>query len=163
MIDPVIQTMKEMGFQKAVVFHGTTGNGSGGIDELSPVGKSYVAELDSGGHITHYTIDPNTVGLKYPASLKDIAAGEDPREEALRLLRVLSGAETGPLYETVCLNAAPVLYVAGETDSLKEGIEKSRTIIDSGQALDKLEQWVITQNRNPRKGEEKFTSLLHMV
>jgi anthranilate phosphoribosyltransferase len=163
MIDPVIQTMKEMGFQKAVVFHGTTGNGFGGIDELSPVGKSYVAELDSDGQITQYTIDPNTVGLKDPASLKDIAAGQDPREEALRLLRVLSGAETGPLYETVCLNAAPVLYVAGKTDSLKEGIEKSRNIIDSGQALDKLRQWVKTQNRNPQKGEEKFTSLLHMV
>lgn len=163
MIDPVIQTMKEMGFRKALVFHGTTGNGSGGIDELSPVGKSYVAELDSDGHVIHYTIDPNTTGLKHPANLEDIAAGEDPHEEALRFLRVLSGAQTDALYETVCLNAAPIFYVAGKADSLREGIEKSRDIIDSGQALDKLKQWVETQNQNPRKGEEKFSSLLQMA
>ena len=163
MIDPVIQTMKEMGFQRALVFHGTTGNGAGGMDELSPVGKSYVGELGSGGDIVHYTVDPGFLGLSSSISLADIAAGTDRREEALRLLRVLVGADTGPAYETICLNAAPIFYIAGQTDSLIRGIEKARETIASGEALAKLKQWVKTQNRNPHAGEETLGVLLGMV
>lgn len=163
MIAPVAQTMKEMGFQKAIVFHGTSGNGVGGMDELSPVGKSHVGELDPDGDINHYTVDPQSLGLKNDIALTDIAAGTDRREEALRLLRVLTGADTGPAYETVCLNAAPIFYVAGQADSLRQGVEKARETIDSGQALNKLSQWVKTQNRNPRAGEETLSSLLGMV
>jgi anthranilate phosphoribosyltransferase len=163
MIDPVIQTMKEMGFQRALVFHGTSNNGAGGMDELSPVGKSYVGELGSDGDITHYTVDPKSLGLNSSIALKDIAAGTDRQEEALRLLRVLSGADTGPAYETVCLNAAPIFYVAGEAASLRQGIEKAKATIDSGQALNKLMQWVKVQNRNPRAGEETLASLLRMI
>ncbi|MBW1836742.1 MAG: anthranilate phosphoribosyltransferase [Deltaproteobacteria bacterium] len=163
MIDPVIQTMKEIGFKKALVFHGMTGNGSGGIDELSPVGESYVAELEPDGSIVHYTVDPESVNLKNSIALKDIAAGDNRMEEALRLLRVLSGKDTGALYETVCLNAAPIFYVAEEADDLLKGVEKARDTIDSGLALDKLKQWVQAQNRNPRAGEKKLTSLLEML
>ncbi len=164
MIGPVIQTMKKIGFKRALAFHGTSGNGVGGIDELSPVGKSYVAELEPDGNILHYTIDPNSVGLVNRITLKDIAAGDDRNEEALRLLRVLSGRNTGSaLYETVCLNAAPIFYVTEEVDDLGKGVEKARDFIDSGLSLEKLMQWVQAQNRNPQAGEEKLSSLLKMI
>ena len=163
MIDPVAQTMKEMGFKKALVFHGTSGNGVGGMDELSPVGKSHVGELGPDGQITRYTVDPKSLGLNNGVSLVDIAAGTDRREEALRLLRVLSGADKGPSYETICLNAAPIFYVADQADSLQQGMEKARETIDSGKALNKLRQWVKAQNRDPRKGEESLEALLALI
>lgn len=163
MIDPVIQTMKEIGFKKALVFHGATGNGSGGIDELSPVGKSYVAELKPDGSILRYTVDPESVNLRNSIELKDIAAGDNRMGEAIRLLRVLSGKDTGALYETVCLNTAPIFYVAQEADDLLKGVEMARDTIDSGLALDKLKQWVQAQNRNSRAGEKKLESLLEML
>jgi anthranilate phosphoribosyltransferase len=163
MIGPVIQTMKEIGFKRALVFHGTSGNGIGGIDELSPVGKSYVAELKPDGNIVHYTVDPNSLGLMNTITLKDIAARNDPREEAYRLLRVFTGMDKGPLYETICLNTAPIFYVTKQVDTLQKGVEKARDIIDSGQAMNKLWQWVQTQNRNPSAGEGNLKALLDTI
>ena len=58
----------------------------------------------------------------------------------LRLLRIFNREDTGRRYKTICLNAAPIFYVAGEVRSLKEGLEKAQEIIDSGQAMDKLEE-----------------------
>ncbi len=163
MISPVIETMKEIGFKRALAFHGTSGTGVGGIDELSPVGKSYVAELEPDGNILRYTVDPNSVGLMNTIKLKDIAARNDPREEAHRLLRLFTGIDKGPLYETICLNTAPIFYVTGEVDTLQKGVEKARDIIDSGQAMDKLWQWVQSQNRNPHAGEENLKALLGKI
>ena len=163
MIGPVIQTMKQIGFKRALVFHGSSGNGVGGIDELSPVGKSYVAELEPDGNIVQYTVDPNSLGLMNTITLKDIAARNDPREEAHRLLRLFTGSDKGPLYETICLNTAPIFYVTKQVDTLQKGVEKARDIIDSGQAMDKLWQWVQTQNRNPHAGEENLKALLEMI
>jgi len=163
MISPVIETMKEIGFKRALAFHGTSGTGVGGIDELSPVGKSYVAELEPDGNILRYTVDPNSVGLMNTIKLKDIAARNDPREEAHRLLRLFTGIDKGPLYETICLNTAPIFYVTKEVDTLQKGVEKARDIIDSGQAMDKLWQWVQTQNRNPHAGKENLKALLEKI
>jgi anthranilate phosphoribosyltransferase len=163
MIGPVIQTMKEIGFKRALAFHGTSGNGVGGIDELSPLGKSYVAELEPDGNILHYTVDPYSVGLRDTITLKDIAARNDQREEAHRLLRLFTGIDKGPLYETICLNTAPIFYVTEEVDTLQKGVEKARDIINSGQAMDKLWQWVQAQNRNPHAGKENLKALLEKI
>ena len=163
MVGPVIQTMKQIGFKRALVFHGTSGNGVGGIDELSPVGKSYVAELEADGNIMHYTVDPDSMGLMHSITLKDIAAGNDLQEEALRLLRLFTGKDKGSLYETICLNAAPIFYVTRQVNTLQTGVEKARDIIDSGQAMDKLWQWVQSQNRDPHAGKENLKSLLEKI
>jgi len=163
MIGPVIQTMKEIGFKRALAFHGTSGNGIEGIDELSPMGKSYVAELEPDGNIVQYTVDPKALGLMNTITLKDIAATNDPREEACRLLRLFTGMDKGPLYETICLNTAPIFYITKQVDTLRRGIEKARDVIDSGQAMDKLWQWVQTQNRNPHAGKENLKALLEKI
>jgi anthranilate phosphoribosyltransferase len=95
--------------------------------------------------------------------LKDIAATNDPREEAYRLLRLFTGIDKGPLYETICLNTAPIFYVTKQVDTLRRGIEKARDVIDSGQAMDKLWQWVQTQNRTPHAGKENLKALLEKI
>jgi anthranilate phosphoribosyltransferase len=163
MVLPVIETMKQIGFKRALVFYGTSGNGSNGIDELSPVGKSYVAELEPDGNIVNYTVDPGAMGLKHPVTLKDIAAENDPEKEALRLLRLFTGMDNGPLYETICLNTAPVFYVTRQVNTLAAGVEKAREIIDSGQAMHQLWQWVQVQNRHPHTGKEKLKALVEKI
>jgi len=160
MIDPVIQTMKEIGFERALVFYGTTGNGYGGMDELSPVGKSFMAELAPDGIISSSIVEPERLGVKAGAALQDIAAGHDRHDEALKLLRILCGDDRGLCCDTVCLNAAPVFYVAGEAADLREGLQKAKEIIDSGKAMEKLLQWVQSQNRDPLAGEKTLMSLL---
>ncbi|MCP4622695.1 MAG: anthranilate phosphoribosyltransferase, partial [bacterium] len=61
------------------------------------------------------------------------------------------------------LNAAPVLYISGIVDDLKQGVEKSREIIDSGLAMKKLRQWVKVQNRDADAGASRIESLLEQI
>jgi anthranilate phosphoribosyltransferase len=160
MVNPVIETMKEIGFAKAMVFHGTSVNGAGGMDELSPVSESFVAELNGDGDVMHYILHPEAVGLKNNIQLEEIVGGYDLDQEALRLLKVFTGQDSGALYETVCLNAAPIFVVTNDVQNLKEGVEKARSIIDSGHALEKLQQWVQSQNTNPEAGKTRFQGLM---
>jgi anthranilate phosphoribosyltransferase len=163
MVSPVIETMKEIGFKKAMVFYGSIGNGMGGMDELSPISESWVAELSQDGNIEHYAVSPDTLGIRYPVTTIDIAGGNDPETEALRLLKVFTSIEKKALYETICLNAAPVFYVAGKTSGIKSGMDKSRDIIDSGKALGKLNEWVFTQHRKPDTGKKQLEDLMQKL
>jgi len=59
-------------------------------------------------------------------------------EESLTLIRkALTG--TGPGAPMVAMNAGAALYVAGQADSLSDGVEKARAILSSGRALVRLE------------------------
>jgi anthranilate phosphoribosyltransferase len=163
MVIPVIQTMKEIGFKKAMVFHGTSGNGVGGMDELSPVAKSLIAELKEDGDIINYTLTPDAIGIHYTWDLKAIAAESHQHQTALKLLKVFMGKNKGAWYETICLNTAPLFYLTEDVKNLKEGVEKARDIIDSGLAMEKLRQWVQTQNNDPVAGKKHLESLLEEI
>lgn len=163
MISPVIETMKEIGFKKAMVFYGSSGNGRGGMDELSPISESWIAELSEDGNIEQYALSPETLGIRYPVTPDEIAGGNDPEKEALRLLKVFTSKDKKALYETICLNAAPIFYVAGKTTGITSGIEKSRHMIDSGKALDKLNEWVVTQHREPATGKKQLEHLMQQL
>jgi len=163
MISPVIETMKEIGFKKAMVFYGSSGNGTGGMDELSPISESWVAELSEDGNIEHYALSPKTLGIRYPVTPGEIAGGNDPEKEAIRLLKVFTSKDKKALYETICLNAAPIFYVAGKTSDIISGIDKSRHLIDSGKAMDKLKEWVVTQHRKPDTGKKQLEHLMQKL
>jgi len=160
MIMPVIRSMKAIGFKKAMVFHGQSGNGARGIDEISPVAETSIAELSEEGDIVNRTLLPEDIGLCQRVTAEEISGGDNPRNEAWRLLKVLTGRDKGALYETISINAAPILYIAGEVQDLKAGGNRARRIIDSGRAMDKLTEWVQAQNRNARMGKERLQTLL---
>jgi anthranilate phosphoribosyltransferase len=163
MVKPVLETMQEIGFEKAIVFHGDSGNGVGGMDELSPGGESFVAELRIDGSVHDYSLRPEKVGLKTTTTLAGIAAGNDLKTEAVRILKVFSGRDKSVMYDTICLNTAPILYIADEVKDLTEGVEKARDIIDSGRALAKLSDWVKTQQEVGSSGEQRLAALLEEV
>jgi anthranilate phosphoribosyltransferase len=163
MVMPIIRTMKEIGFRKAMVFCGQSDNASGSMDELSPFAESFIAELSGGGEIVCYTVMPEWAGVLYKSKISEISGGDDPQKEALRLLKVFTGQDKKGLYETICLNTAPVFYVAGEVQSLQEGMKKARDTIDSGQAMDKLRQWVYVQNRKSESGKKRLEKLLRRL
>jgi len=107
LIEPVTRVMREIGYIKAIVFHGSSGNGSKGMDEISSLGETDVTELGEDGGIVTYTITPEDIGLQRP-STDTISPAMDRGEEAIRFLRILSGRDRGPRYDIVCLNAAPI-------------------------------------------------------
>jgi len=163
LVKPLVQVMKQIGYQRAMVFHGLNSEGSRGMDEISPLGETFIVELHESGEVSTYTIFPKDLGIKRRPQESDLLALSGPKKEALSLLKVLIGKDKGARYVTTCLNAAPIFYLTGKVNDLKEGVEMAKAIIDSGNGLSKLRQWVKEQNIDPQKGEEQLETLLREV
>jgi anthranilate phosphoribosyltransferase len=159
MVLPIARAMKEIGYKKAFVVHGKSRDGSRGMDELSTVGRSVVAELAEDGSIREYTLNPHDLGIKQ-ADEKALLHNGDLKAEAINLLRLLSGEEPGSRKDIICLNAAAVLCIAGRASSLEEAMEKASDIIDSARPIKKLKDWVAHQNSDPGPHLEKLDLML---
>ena len=72
--------------------------------------------------------------------------------DAIAILLVILGKDEGPRSDIICLNAAPVLYVMGKVNSLRDGVDMARGAIRSGNAAKKLRAWVTWQNVRPKDG-----------
>jgi anthranilate phosphoribosyltransferase len=101
-------------------------------------GKTHVCELKD-GLIRRYTICPEDFGLSRAeaASIK----GDKAADNAAILRGVLAG-KCGPMRDVVLLNAAAALVAGDKIASMSEGVTLSRKVIDSGKAMDKLEQLI---------------------
>jgi anthranilate phosphoribosyltransferase len=163
MVRPVAETMRAIGYEKALVFHGTTGAATGGMDELSPVADSFMAELMEDGRILESVVCPHDFGIPANLDLNELAGGLDPEAEALRLIGLLAGKDKGALFEAVCLNTAPILYITEKAEDLGQGVALARRIIESGAALSKLHQWVVCQQRRPEGGQRVVTRLIQKL
>jgi len=119
------EALRELGHLRAIVVHGEPG-----IDEVSPVGKTLVAELRD-GRVSRYEIDPEALGIE-PVPAEELAGGE-PRENAEIIRRVLAG-EPGAARSAVVANAAAALLAADLADSWAGAADLARRAIDDGAA-----------------------------
>ncbi|HPE62717.1 MAG TPA: anthranilate phosphoribosyltransferase [Methanothrix sp.] len=159
MVLPLAEAMRMIGYRRAMVVFGLTADGERGMDEVSPSGKTFVAELREDGRIETFNLWPEDFGAE-PIDERYILPREDRIEEATELLRVLSGEERGPRETAVCINSAPILYIAGKSRNLSEGFSASREILRSGKAIEKLGEWVSLQNSDPAAGSERLERLV---
>jgi anthranilate phosphoribosyltransferase len=151
MIDLETQILKELNFKRAFVMHGLEEGTGRGMDELSTLGLTHVAELFPDGHTERYAVQPEDLGLRR-GRLEDLASSRNVQSDALALLRVLVGIDAGPRSDIICLNAAPLLYITGKARDLRHGIDMAREAVGSGSALAKLRDWVTWQNAEPGAG-----------
>jgi anthranilate phosphoribosyltransferase len=133
LVRPIAEALVQLGSRRAFVVHG-----AGGIDELSPVGPSVVAEVVDGG-VRDRTIDPYELGLE-PCSLEELAGGS-PDENAAAIRRVFAG-EPGGKRSAILLNAAGAIAAGGHAEDLREGIELARAALDSGAVVARLEELI---------------------
>jgi anthranilate phosphoribosyltransferase len=161
-VDLEVQILKELGFERAFVMHGLDETTGSGMDELSTLGTTHVSELFADGHATRYVVAPEDFGLRR-ARFEDLASSRDVRRDALALLRVIAGRDDGPRADIVCLNAAPLLYVAGKARDLREGLAMAREAVATGGAVAKLRQWVTWQNVKPDDGLAVLERMLATV
>jgi anthranilate phosphoribosyltransferase len=131
---PVLaEVLGRLGAERALVVHG-----AGGIDELSTLGPSNMAEWD-GCRIQVYEVDPEALGID--VALPHQIAGGAAEHNAARIQGILDG-ERGPAADIVLLNAAAAIYVGGLAEDLDEGLARARDAIASGAARDRLEHLV---------------------
>ncbi len=126
----VVHALCELGHQRALVVHGAPG-----MDELSPSGPSRVAELDD-GEVTELEVSPREMGLE-PDDLASLAGGT-PQENADLISAVLEGRERRSPRTITVMNAGAAIWVAGQADSLKEGVDRAIESLDGGRASQKL-------------------------
>ncbi|UCC25493.1 MAG: anthranilate phosphoribosyltransferase [Gemmatimonadales bacterium] len=132
LISLVIGSLAELGHHHALVVHGFPG-----MDELSPLGSTRVAELDR-GTVEEYEVSPEELGVEIHP-WEGLAGGE-PEDNARLILEILEGRNRDAARSAVLLNAGAAVYIAGKADSLKGGVLLARESVDSGQAREKLEQ-----------------------
>lgn len=122
-----------LGVERAMVVHGD------GLDDVTVTAETLVAEL-SHGTVASYRVTPEAVGLKrYPV---DELAGGDAVHNARLLKDVLAGREGGARRDVVLFSAAAALHVADKAPDLAEGVRLAAEIVDSGAALDKLDEYL---------------------
>jgi anthranilate phosphoribosyltransferase len=129
----VAAALASLGTVHAMVVHGEPG-----MDEISPMGPTAVAEI-RGGAITRWTIDPVAFGM--PLAQASALAGSTPAENARLVLDILQGRERGAARHAVVLNAAAAIYVAGLTPDFGSALKLAGETIDSGAAGAALERF----------------------
>lgn len=127
---PLAEVLGRLGSKRAWVVHG-----EGGLDELSLLGKSIVAELDK-NEVKEFVIRPEDAGLK-PCKAEDLKGGD--AEKNARILKDIISCKKGPKRDMVLLNAGAAIYLAGKAKSLKEGVLLAAESIDSTEAMKRLE------------------------
>jgi anthranilate phosphoribosyltransferase len=126
--------LKMLDCQHALVVHGEDG-----LDEITVTGKTFIAELKD-GKIRNYEITPEEVGLSRAAA--ETLKGGTAEGNAELLRSILSGRR-GAQRDIVLMNAAAALIAGDKTVSFKEGIALANAAIDSGNALQKLEEFIV--------------------
>jgi anthranilate phosphoribosyltransferase/anthranilate synthase/phosphoribosyltransferase len=129
---PMAETLGALGTERAWLVHGQ------GLDELTLAGETQVVEWHRGS-LRHFCVTPGQAGL--PKTPVDAIRGGDAAHNAAALRALLQGAP-GAYRDTVLLNAAAALIVAGRAADLREGVHQAAQALDRGAALDVMERLV---------------------
>ena len=126
----VANALAALGTAHSMVVHGEPG-----LDEVSPMGPTHVAEIRD-GKVTEWTLDPRDYGL--PIATAESLAGAEPAQNARRVIDTLEGKERGAPRHAVLLNAAAAIYVAGLAPDIAAAIKRAEESIDKGKAAESL-------------------------
>ncbi len=129
--EPLAHVLLNLNVENAMVVYGLDG-----MDEISLSAHTRVSELKN-GRVTTYDLNPEDFGLRL-ADKADIVGG-DSVENAEIILSIFNG-ELGAKRDIVVLNAAAALYVGKAAENIEAGIKLAEEIIDSGKALNKLNE-----------------------
>jgi len=129
----IARALMLLGSDRAWVVHGADG-----IDEMSTTGYTKISECADGEVKTFY-LHPTDVGLtrSEPGSI-----GGGTASENARIIAAVLDGERGPARDVVVLNAGAALFVAGEADSVQDGMSRASAAIDRHDARRTLDRLV---------------------
>jgi len=127
------RVLERMGSRHVMVVHGMEG-----LDEISISGDTLVGELKD-GEVREYIIHPRQFGVT-PSDIREIQVGDGA--ESLEMLLSVLANRAGPPRDIVAVNAGAAIYTAGLADTHESGVKMALTVIASGAAKAKLDQFV---------------------
>jgi anthranilate phosphoribosyltransferase len=126
---PFAKVLQQLGLKKALIVHGA------GLDEIAIHGPTQGALL-SDDKITDFTLTPEQVGLpSYPIST---IWGDDVNQNSDAFIKLLSGTGTAPYRACVALNAGAILWMLERVDSIKDGVKRVQSLLNTDLGLTKL-------------------------
>ncbi|MCM1180527.1 MAG: anthranilate phosphoribosyltransferase [Clostridium sp.] len=114
------------------------------LDEISMSAPTTVCEIHD-GEFKKYVMEPEDFGFE--KCDKSELVGGDPTENAAITRAILSGEERGAKRNAVIMNAAACIYIAGKAPNIQEAAKVAEEMIDSGKALNVLNQFVELTNK----------------
>jgi anthranilate phosphoribosyltransferase len=129
------EILQRLGRDSAWVVHGTTGDGRS-VDEVSLMGSTRICKAGAYQDLDDEEIRPRDFGMRH-AEVDELQGGS-PQHNAEILESILEGRESGPKRDMVLLNSGAALACCGLADDIGDGIEISREMITSGEALERL-------------------------
>ncbi|RLN48024.1 hypothetical protein BBJ29_009965 [Phytophthora kernoviae] len=146
------EVLLRLGVEHGLVVH------CAGLDELNSIGPADVVEIQQGigTPLKCYKLHPKDVGVP-PVTLKELQGG-DATANAVILRKVLGGgvASDSPVGNTIAYNAGAGLYVYGMVDTIKCGYEVAKKQLESGKALDILENWAQVAQQLHKQAQERI-------
>jgi len=131
LVEKIAQVLKNLGTQRAMIVHGS------GMDEISTIDKTLVAELKN-NEVKTFEIDPIDFGFKAEVNDLRISTIEDTVKTCNE---ILSGTKNSKR-DIVLLNSAAAIYISGKAPSIEFAVKLAQDSIDSGKALEKLNQLI---------------------
>jgi anthranilate phosphoribosyltransferase len=138
LVEPLAHVLHNLGVKRALVVYGMDS-----IDEISLSAPTKVCEF-KGDEFKSYEITPEQFGMK--RCKKEELVGGTPEENAQFALEILKGAK-GPKRDVVLLNAGAAIYLAKDDITMEEAIAIAADMLDSGKALEKLNQFIEESNK----------------
>ncbi len=137
LVEPLAEVLTKLGVKSGMVVFGTDG-----LDEISISAPTKVCEIRN-GWFKSYEINPTDLGFSL-YDKKDLLGGT-AKENAKITIDVLSGKK-GAKRDAVVLNSAAALYISRDDLTLKDAIGEIEKVIDSGKAMEKLEEFIKVSN-----------------
>jgi anthranilate phosphoribosyltransferase len=143
LVEPLAQVLCNLGVKNAMVVHGEGRNAEEpGMDEISLTAPTFVCEVKN-GWVRSYTITPEQFG--FSRCQKEDLQGGTPQENAEILKNVLRG-KPGACKDAAVFNAAAAMFITGKYESIQAAVTIAHDVIDSGKALQKLEEFIRYSN-----------------
>jgi anthranilate phosphoribosyltransferase len=138
LVEPLAQVLSNLGVKNAMVVHGEDG-----LDEISLSAPTAVCEVKD-GWVRSYTITPEQYGFN--RCKKEDLQGGTPSENAAIMKALLNG-EKGTKRDAAVLNAAAAMFVTGKYESIEAAVKIAADVIDSGKAMQKLDDFIRCSNK----------------
>jgi anthranilate phosphoribosyltransferase len=134
LVIPLCKVIANLGVKNVLVIHGNDG-----LDEATICEETMIAEYKN-GKMREYSINPKQFGLNI-YNKKDIEGGT-PEYNAQIIRDIFSKKEQGGKREIILLNSALAFYTYGKVQTIQDGVDLAKKIIDNGFAEQKLLQYI---------------------
>ena len=132
------QVLRQRGSEHCVVVNGATKEGIS-LDEPNICGATYISELKNAS-VTSYTLHPEDFGFKR-RRLEELQGGS--LQESVKIVwDIVENRADEAKRDAAVYASGMAIYVGGKAETMQEGFEKAKEVIETGKAKEALMQLI---------------------